>query len=69
MGLRCVAATLHDEHGDPLAAISLSGPRARITDDRIAHLGRLVIDTANLITEAMGGMAPSWRRRPRAAAS
>jgi IclR family acetate operon transcriptional repressor len=69
VGLRCVAATLHDEHGDPLAAISLSGPRARITDDRIAHLGRLVIDTANLITEAMGGMAPSWRRRPRAAAS
>lgn len=61
VGLRCVAATVHDELGDAVAAISLSGPRARITDDRIARLGALVIDGANDITRAMGGRAPAWR--------
>lgn len=61
VGLRCVAATVHDEHGDALAAISLSGPRARITDERIARLGALVVDGANEITHAMGGRAPAWR--------
>ncbi len=61
VGLRCVAATLHDEHGDAVAAISLSGPRARMTDERIHRLGRLVVDTANDITRAMGGTPPVWR--------
>lgn len=64
VGLRCVAATVHDEYGDAVAAISLSGPRARITDDRITLLGRLVVDSANDITRAMGGQAPAWRRTP-----
>jgi IclR family acetate operon transcriptional repressor len=60
VGLRCVAATLHDEHGEALAAISLSGPRARITDDRIADLGRQVCEAAQAITHAMGGKSPTW---------
>jgi len=62
VGLRCVAATLHDEHGEALASISLSGPRARMTDARIAHLGRMVLDTAEAVTRAMGGRSPPWRR-------
>jgi len=61
VGLRCVAATVHDEHAEAIAAISLSGPRARITDDRIARLGVLVVDGANDITRAMGGQPPAWR--------
>lgn len=61
VGLRCVASTLHDELGDPLAAISLSGPRARITDQRVDVLGRLVRDTADRITAALGGRLPAWR--------
>jgi IclR family acetate operon transcriptional repressor len=62
VGLRCVAATLHDEHGDAVAAISLSGPRARMTDARIARLGRMVLEAAEAITRAMGGRSPVWRR-------
>ena len=58
LGLRCVAAAIHDEHGEPLASISLSGPSARITDDRIEELGALVVHTAAEITEALGGRAP-----------
>ncbi len=63
VGLRCVASTLHDELGAPLAAISLSGPRARITDRRVDVLGRLVRDTADRITAALGGRLPAWRNQ------
>ncbi len=61
VGLRCVASTLHDELGEPISAISLSGPRARITDKRVDILGRLVRDTADHITAALGGRLPAWR--------
>lgn len=60
VGLRCVASTIHDEFSEPIAAISLSGPRARIIDDRVEVLGRLVRDTANRITAALGGRLPEW---------
>ncbi len=63
VGLRCVASTLHDELGEPIAAISLSGPRARITDQRVEILGRLVRDTADRITHSLGGELPVWRNR------
>jgi IclR family acetate operon transcriptional repressor len=61
VGLRCVAATVHDEYGEPLAAISLSGPKARIPDPRIPELGFLVARTAADITDSLGGRLPSWR--------
>ncbi|MSP89784.1 MAG: IclR family transcriptional regulator [Alphaproteobacteria bacterium] len=60
-GLRCVAAAIHDESSRPVAALSLSGPSARITDGRIAELGRLVRDQADRITQAIGGRAPDRR--------
>jgi len=63
IGLRCVAATIHDEHAEPLAAISLSGPRARVPSDRVAALGAMVVQAANEITIAMGGRLPDWRVR------
>jgi len=58
MGLRCVAAAIYDEFAEPLGAISLAGPIARLTDDRILKLGPLVAQTAREITERMGGMVP-----------
>jgi IclR family acetate operon transcriptional repressor len=61
VGLRCVASTLHDELSHPISAISLSGPRARITDQRVEILGRLVRETADRITHALGGQLPAWR--------
>jgi IclR family acetate operon transcriptional repressor len=54
-GLRCVAAAIHDGAGRPVAALSLSGPSARITDGRIDQLGRLVRDRAMAVTQAIGG--------------
>ncbi len=58
IGLHCVAACLHDEHGIPLAAISVSGPVARIPEARLLELGELVRDTAAEITARLGGRLP-----------
>ena len=61
VGLRCVAATIHDEYAEPLASISLSGPRARISRERMAGLGSLVLEATTEITAALGGRLPAWR--------
>lgn len=61
VGLRCIAAVVFDENADPLAAVSLSGPMARIPDERIPLLGGLVRRTADAITAQLGGALPEWR--------
>jgi IclR family acetate operon transcriptional repressor len=60
IGLRCVASTIHDEQGKALAAISLSGPKARIPDERIAQLGLDVVRSADEITRCIGGHRPTY---------
>lgn len=55
LGLRCVAACILDEHHEAFAAISISGPISRITDNRITELGALVIKAAKEITYQYGG--------------
>ncbi len=67
VGLRCVASTIHDEHGEAIAAISISGPRARITDARIESLGKMVMATTLQVTAAIGGHLPKWRTEGAAA--
>ncbi|MFT5708834.1 MAG: IclR family acetate operon transcriptional repressor [Oceanospirillaceae bacterium] len=59
IGLRCVAACLYDEKSYPLAAISVSGPLARIDDQRVLLLGEKVKQTAMLITDFIGGKWPA----------
>jgi IclR family acetate operon transcriptional repressor len=59
VGLRCVAAAIYDEQGRAAAAVSLSGPKARIADDRVARLGGLVAETAARITAEIGGVISS----------
>ena len=58
IGLRCIAAPIFDETGDVVAAVSASGPMARICDERIAQLGALVLKTARAISADMGAAAP-----------
>lgn len=58
VGLRCVAAAVYDENGFPLAAISLSGPTARISRERVAGLGKTVRAIADDITRELGGIMP-----------
>ncbi|MDN3525066.1 IclR family transcriptional regulator [Halomonas sabkhae] len=59
VGLHCVAACIHNEHGTPLAAISVSGPMARIPEPRLLELGELVRETAHDITARLGGRVPA----------
>jgi IclR family acetate operon transcriptional repressor len=61
VGLRCVAAPIFDENGQALAAISLSGPKARIVDNRLNELGNAIRQTAAEITQALGGRVPACR--------
>lgn len=61
VGLRCIAAVVFNEAADPLAAVSLSGPMARIPDERIPVLGDLVRRTADAVTAQLGGCLPGWR--------
>ncbi|NDL01515.1 glyoxylate bypass operon transcriptional repressor IclR [Photorhabdus bodei] len=56
LGLRCIAACIYDEHHQAFAAISISGPVSRITDDRITELGALVIRAAKEISKEYGGI-------------
>lgn len=61
VGLRCVAAVVFNENAEPIGAISLSGPMARIPDERIPLLGQLVRGKADAITSQLGGALPDWR--------
>lgn len=55
LGLRCIAAAICDELGQPLAAISLVGPTQRIKHTDFASLGEVVRAAADEITMAYGG--------------
>jgi IclR family acetate operon transcriptional repressor len=58
-GLRCVAAAVLDENGEPWAAVSLAGPTTRMTHERIPNLGVLVRETARDLTRTLGGRVES----------
>ena len=58
IGLRCVAAPIFDESREAVAAISLSGPKARITDARMKELSDMARAAAAKITHDFGGAAP-----------
>ncbi|MBZ5487653.1 helix-turn-helix domain-containing protein [Halomonas aquamarina] len=58
IGLHCVAACVFDEHALPLAAISVSGPMARIPESRLLALGAQVRQVADEITAQLGGQLP-----------
>ena len=55
-GVRCVAAPIYDERGEAVAALSVLGPTARFTDDRVTDLGGRVRRAAWLVTSELGGL-------------
>ena len=61
VGLRCVAAVIHDEFRSACAAISIAGPTVRVTPRRVPELGALAIEAAAEITRATGGLIPDAR--------
>ena len=59
IGLRCVAAPIYNELSVACAAISISGPKVRISDMRLTELGISVMKAANRITQNLGGQIPA----------
>lgn len=53
-GVRCVGAAIRDHSGSVFASISVSGPTARITPNRVSELGGLVKETADEISQRLG---------------
>ncbi len=54
LGLSALAAPVFGPNGEALAALSISGPSARLTSDRIAQLAPLLIAEANTLAERLG---------------
>jgi IclR family acetate operon transcriptional repressor len=57
--MRCVAAPIFNEFGEPIAGLSLSGPTVRMTPATVAALGPVVRDAAAAITRSIGGIVPA----------
>jgi DNA-binding IclR family transcriptional regulator len=53
-GVQAVAAAVRDASGIEIGAVALSVPAARVDDDRIKELGRLVCQGAKDISERLG---------------
>jgi len=56
-GMRCIAAAIFNEFGDPVAGLSVSGPVARLDDAKVAALGPMVAAAAAEITRLVGGVS------------
>ena len=54
LGLSALAAPVLGPGGDALAALSISGPTARLTSERIARLAPLLVDEAKQLAERLG---------------
>ena len=54
IGLRCVGAPVKDYTGAMIAAISVAAPSARLTNQEIRTVGRLVMEVAAEISQKLG---------------
>ena len=54
-GLRCIAATILDEHGQPFAALSVAGPSQNIPCGAFAAIGETIRAAGAEISAAFGG--------------
>lgn len=55
LGMRCIAAPIFNAFGEPVAAISISGPSVRLPVEKVAGLGAIVRKAADAITSRSGG--------------
>lgn len=54
LGVRCVAASLKGYNDKPAYAISISAPKDRMSEERIAEYGRYILNTKQQIQKEMG---------------
>lgn len=58
LGMSCIGSAIFDRNGHPIAAVSISGPSTRFSDDKVAEFGDAVAQAASEITRQTGGRAP-----------
>ena len=54
LGVRCIAVSLRNYKGSPNYAISVSAPKDRMSDERIAEIRKLILVTKENIQKEMG---------------
>ncbi|MFQ5996892.1 MAG: IclR family transcriptional regulator [Dehalococcoidales bacterium] len=54
LGVRCIASPVKDGNGNVVAAVSISGPSARLNSDRVRELKLLVKNCGLEISQAIG---------------
>lgn len=54
IGVRCIGVPIFNRHGKVEAAISISGPAIRVTEDKIENFAKEVIMYAHLISQGLG---------------
>ena len=57
-GLRCVAAPIFDEYGNPIAALSIAGGVPEIEIGALGTIGQAVRIAAAEVTQNIGGSSP-----------
>jgi IclR family acetate operon transcriptional repressor len=57
-GLRCIAVPIFNENGRAVAALSISGPTARLTPQRISQLEEVLSQVGDEIMRDFGGRVP-----------
>lgn len=63
VGMRCVAAAIHDHRGDAIAGVSISGPTVRFSDNTLPLFGVRIRDAATSVTRMIGGRVPDYDKR------
>ena len=53
-GLRCVGATIRDHEGNPTYALSISGPKSRMSYSRIQEIGHALVEGADQLSRQLG---------------
>ncbi len=54
LGMRCIAAPIHNAHSEVIAGISVSGPTTRVSTDQIEALAVSVMRAAKDVSKALG---------------
>ncbi|KZY33654.1 IclR family transcriptional regulator [Roseovarius sp. HI0049] len=55
-GMRCIAAPVFDHSRTAVAGLSVSGPTSRVTEEKTAELSRAVMQAAQDLSAALGGL-------------
>ncbi len=53
-GLRCVGAAIRDHDGHPTYALSISGPKSRMSYSRIQDIGHALVESAAQLSRQLG---------------